>query len=186
MQKEYRIFIKNERYHQVKSFQVIFLAVMAISFIIAAYYRNDILNLLWPVLLCFTIFIALNQADFSRYKIFRSANFLGSGFLWAIAGAALLLTWWIALLVIIIAVMQLFVKKQYEITVSVQSIEIKTQPLKNIDWQALQNLVVKDELLTIDYKNNKIFQAEIIPARSNIGSEADFNDFCRLQLAAHS
>jgi hypothetical protein len=186
MQQQYRIIIKNERYHQVRVFQVIFLAVMAISLIIAAYYKNDVLNLIWPILLCFTIFIAVNQDDFSRWKFFRFNNFLASGFLWAIAGAALLLTWWMVLLLIIIAVMQLLVKKQYEIIVNVQSIEIKAQPPKSIDWQALQNLVIKDELLTIDYKNNKIFQAEIIPALSNIGSEADFNDFCRLQLAVHS
>ena len=87
---------------------------------------------------------------------------------------------------IIIALMQLVIKKQYKIIVDTQTIRVNTQPAKNIEWRALQNLVIKDELLTIDYKNNKLFQAEIIPSLSNVGSETEFNDFCRLQLAATS
>lgn len=185
MQQEYRIVIKNERYNYIRIFQIVFLAIMSIFFIIAAYYKNDIFAFTWPVLICFSIFIAQNQADFTRYKFFRITNFLESGFLWTIAGSILLFTWWIALLVILIAVLQLFIKKQYEIILTKQSVIIKAPPEKEISWQSLQNLVVKDELLTIDYKNNKIFQAAIIPELSNIGNEAEFNDFCRLQLASN-
>lgn len=185
MQNKYRIIIKNERYDQVRFFQVILLAVIAIVFIIAAYYENNIFSFIWPILLCFTIFFALNQQDFVRYKLFRFKNFLETGFIWAIIGSVLLLPWWITLLIIIIAILQGLVKKQYEIILDQQAIQINANPSKNIEWQALQNVVIKDELLTIDYKNNKIFQAEIIPALSTIGSEADFNDFCRLQLATH-
>ncbi|CAN5432903.1 hypothetical protein BH10BAC2_BH10BAC2_47490 [soil metagenome] len=186
MQQEYRIVVKNERYNHTRIFQLVFLAIMSVFFIIAAYYKNDMFAFAWPALICFSIFIAQNQADFPRYKFFRITNFLESGFLWAIAGSMLLLTWWIALLVIIIAVLQLFIKKQYEIIFTKEAVVIKAPPEKNVEWQSLQNLVVKDELLTIDYKNNKIFQAELIPALSNIGNEAEFNDFCRLQLAMHS
>ncbi|MEP6846734.1 MAG: hypothetical protein ABI861_12045, partial [Panacibacter sp.] len=104
MQQEYKITIKNERYNHVWLFQIIFLAVIAIIFGIASYYENNIFGLVWPVLLCFSIFFALNQADFARYKFFRMFNFVESAFLWAIAGSILLLTWWMAALVIIIAV----------------------------------------------------------------------------------
>jgi hypothetical protein len=185
MQQEYRIIIKNERYNRVRLLQVIFLAVIAIVFCVAAYYENDIFSFIWTILICFTIFFSLNQQDFVRYRLFRSKSLLESGFIWAIIGSMLLLTWWITLLIMIIAVMQGLVKKQYEVILDQQAIQINAKPPKNIEWQALQNIVIKDELLTIDYKNNKIFQAEIIPALSTIGSEADFNDFCRLQLAAH-
>lgn len=186
MQQEYRIVIRNERYKQIMLFQIVFLTVIAIVFSIMSYYKNDMFGLIWPIMICFSIFIALNQADFARYKFFRFNKFLESGFVWSIAGSMLLLTWWIALLVIIIAILQLFFRKQYEITISKDSVLIKAVPEKNIEWQLLQNLVIKDELLTIDYKNNKIFQAGIIPSLSNIVNETEFNDFCRLQLAAHS
>src|SRR4249920_3649535 len=115
MQQEYRIVIKNERYNQARLLQVIFLAVIAIVFIVAGYYENDIYSFIWPVLICFTIFFALNQQDFVRYKLFRFKNLLESGFIWAIIGSILLLTWWITLLIIIITVMQGLVKKQYEV-----------------------------------------------------------------------
>ena len=185
MQHEYRIIIKNERYQFVKIFQVVFLAVIAIVFSIACYFENDMYNFLWVALITFSLFIAINQEDFQRYKLLRSANFLQIGFLWAVAGAYFLLTWWITLLIAAISILQLFIKNQYEISVNEKFVFIKTFPQKNVEWQSLQNLVIKDDLLTIDYNNNKIFQAEINPMLSNIGNETEFNDFCRLQLQLH-
>jgi hypothetical protein len=184
MQQEYRVVIKNERYNQLRIFQLVFLTVMSVAFVAAAYYENQMPAFLWPMLTCISIFISINKADFNRYLFFRKINFPEWGFLWAVAGSIFLLTWWIALLVIAIAILQRFIKKQYEITFSPQAVIINASPQKIVEWPSLNNLVIKDELLTIDYRNNTILQAEIIPALSNIGNEAEFNDFCRLQLTA--
>jgi hypothetical protein len=54
-------------------------------------------------------------------------------------------------------------------------------PKKIIDWQDLSNLIIKDGLLTIDFKNNKIIQQQIADISSTI-DEKEFNDFCRQQL----
>lgn len=186
MQQAYKIIIKNERYKQVAVFQLVFLTMMAFIFIAAAYFEDNITGFLWPALLSMSIFLTVNKEDFKKFKFFRVTNFKESGFLWAIVGSVLLLDWWVALLVIAAAIIQLVIKEYYEIYIDNKSLEIHSYPRKNIAWNTLQNMVIKDGLLTIDYRNNKILQAEIIPALSNIGDEAEFNDFCRLQLAAHS
>jgi hypothetical protein len=142
-------------------------------------------NFLWIALITFSLFIAINQQDFQRYRFLRSADFLKLGFLWAVCGAYFLLPGWITLLIAIISILQFFVKDQYEISINEKLVFIKTFPQKNVEWQSLQNLILKDDLLTIDYSNNKIFQAEIVPQLSNIGNETEFNDFCRLQLKLH-
>ena len=54
-------------------------------------------------------------------------------------------------------------------------------PKKKIDWQELSNLMIKDGLLTIDFKNNRIIQQQIADISSTI-DEKEFNDFCRQQL----
>lgn len=48
-------------------------------------------------------------------------------------------------------------------------------------WQQLDNVILKDNLLTLDFKSNKIIQAEII-AINETGEEKIFNEFCVKQL----
>jgi hypothetical protein len=52
---------------------------------------------------------------------------------------------------------------------------------QRIEWSTLSNVILKDNVLTIDYKNNKLLQQEIDDSISLI-NEQEFNDFCRLQL----
>ncbi|OYY22402.1 MAG: hypothetical protein B7Y69_06810, partial [Sphingobacteriia bacterium 35-40-8] len=54
-------------------------------------------------------------------------------------------------------------------------------PKKHILWEELNNVVIKDGLLTIDFKNNKLLQKEI-QSGSNAKDEQDFNEFCRNKL----
>jgi hypothetical protein len=42
---------------------------------------------------------------------------------------------------------------------------------------------MKDGVLTIDFKNNKIIQQSIDEARSSV-NEKEFNEFCQKQLQA--
>ena len=48
-------------------------------------------------------------------------------------------------------------------------------------WAVLQNVVLKDGLLTIDFSNNKISQSPVTPKDTTL-DEKSFNQFCRQQL----
>jgi len=52
---------------------------------------------------------------------------------------------------------------------------------KTIRWNQLNNLILKDGLLSIDFKNNKLIQLTIDESK-NVINEQEFNDFCRQQL----
>jgi hypothetical protein len=52
-----------------------------------------------------------------------------------------------------------------------------------IEWSQLTNLVKKDDLLTLDFKNNRLMQVEIINADEV--PENEFNQFCLQQLDKH-
>jgi len=54
-------------------------------------------------------------------------------------------------------------------------------PARRIEWSELNNIVLKDGLLTIDFKNNKLLQSEIIESSAGL-NEQEFNEFCRKQL----
>ena len=183
MPQPYRIVINNDRYKYVKPFQVSVFILIAILLAFVSYYKKDYSGYLWPVLLVLSAVILLNEKRLQQYKFFRFTNFKESGFLWAIAGCLILISWWMALLVIALAMTQLLVKKHFEIIFNEEGFDFRSFPKTHKDWQQVQNIVLKDDLLTIDYRNNKILQVEIIPVYSNIGSEAEFNEFCREMLA---
>ncbi len=59
-------------------------------------------------------------------------------------------------------------------------IKQKVFPWRKHQWNELSNVVLKDNLLTIDFKSNKIIQGEI----ANIAiKEEDFNDFAKKQVS---
>jgi hypothetical protein len=49
-----------------------------------------------------------------------------------------------------------------------------------VEWGQLTNVIKRDDLLTLDFKNNKLMQVQII--NSNDVPENEFNQFCRQQL----
>lgn len=55
-------------------------------------------------------------------------------------------------------------------------------PQKKYLWKDVNNAVLKDNMLTLDFKNNKIIQKEI-DAEISDADEKDFNEFCREQLS---
>ena len=58
-------------------------------------------------------------------------------------------------------------------------IKQKNFPWKKYRWTELSNVVIKDNLLTIDFKNNKLIQEEIITGEVD---ETEFNSFVKKQL----
>lgn len=183
--KFYRLIIPNERYKYVKPFQVSILTVNAVLLAVVAFYQNELLNFTWTVLLLLSVLIVLYGEKLNRYRFFRKTNFSETGFLWAIAGWVFVGNLWIAFAVALAALAQGFVKKDYEYLFSVNEIEMNIFPHRTIHWYELQNVVLKDGVLTIDFKNNKINQSEISTQQSNSFNEAEFNEFCRSQLAAN-
>jgi hypothetical protein len=90
----------------------------------------------------------------------------------------------IALLYGVLALLERQIKFPEEIGFNKSGITINAIYKKHYEWNFINNIILKDGLLTIDYKNNKIFQKEIEEEVSPV-LEEEFNEFCRLQLRVH-
>ena len=53
-------------------------------------------------------------------------------------------------------------------------------PKKELEWNEFNNVILKDHILTLDFKNNKLIQAEI--EKSLEINEVIFNSFAQAQL----
>lgn len=72
-------------------------------------------------------------------------------------------------------------RRRLIITVSGEEVVYPTFPKKHFQWSELNNVVLKDDVLTIDCKNNKVYQ-HYIQHSEEYANETEFNDFCRKQL----
>jgi len=93
------------------------------------------------------------------------------------------LAWLPALVLTGIIIFARFVSKKKSIAVfSNEHISIsKSLFKKDHSWAEVANVVLKDHLLSIDFKNNHLLQLEVTPESYTI-DEAAFNQFCRQHL----
>jgi hypothetical protein len=83
----------------------------------------------------------------------------------------------ISFLFIAMAFLEKPVNVPQEIGFNNEGITFNSFPKRFIAWDKINNVVLKDDLLTIDYKTNKLFQREIDPG-TEASVEKEFNSFC--------
>ena len=86
-------------------------------------------------------------------------------------------------------IIPLFLERQIkfpeEIGFDDEGITINTFSKKFYPWSLINNVVLKDGLLTIDYKDNRLFQKEIEEQVTPV-LESEFNEFCHSKLEARN
>ena len=89
--------------------------------------------------------------------------------------------WWLTIILILFIVLDIVAQRKMVVTVTEKQIVLPYFPEKKTNWNEMSNVVLKDGLLTIDFKNNKLFQQLILNPDRDI-DEKEFNEFCRRQL----
>jgi hypothetical protein len=91
---------------------------------------------------------------------------------------------WIGLFFFVAAFLEYQTKRPLEIGFHYDRIVINTLIRQRHDWSAFNNIVLKDGLLTLDFKNNRLMQKEIADDEDeDDADEEEFNTWCRDQLA---
>jgi lipid-A-disaccharide synthase-like uncharacterized protein len=121
---------------------------------------------------------ALFTKRFTRYLHSFLIASLAISLYWALIGF-----WWIGILTSGIIILYVLSKRDLKVKVEGEKIYYPSFPAKSILWSDLNNLILKDGLLTIDFKNNKIIQQLIDESKTSV-DEKKFNEFCNQQLKA--
>lgn len=72
-------------------------------------------------------------------------------------------------------------KMPLEVGFTDKEIAINTLIRRRYQWSDFSNIVLKDDLLTLDFKNNRLLQRETIDEEGD-AEEDEFNLYCRQQL----
>ncbi len=112
----------------------------------------------------------------------RPVYYSSALFIAAIAWVTMPYLPWLFLPFAFLGIFERQAKMPLEIGFSDQSIVINSLIRRRYKWADFNNIVLKDDLLTLDFKNNRLLQRETIDEDGDAGEE-EFNDYCRQQLA---
>ena len=89
--------------------------------------------------------------------------------------------WWLTIMLFLFILLDFIAHKKLIVDVTDKNIIVPYIMQRTIDWSEVDNVILKDGLLTIDLRNNKLFQQLILNSDDDI-NEKEFNDFCLQQL----
>jgi len=174
----FTIVLKNEK---LKTYTVISWLIIALNFIAFVYVGISglakITNLPFfsaGLLLVIFIFRFIStREDFANDSLSLSFSI-------AIISWIVLQFYWAAVIILVLFLLQDISRRKLTVLVFEDRIIYPSFPKRTIEWKELNNVIIKDGMLTIDLKNNKVFQNEI----TSPASEIDFNEFCDAKLKA--
>lgn len=173
----YQFTLQQEKQSSYQRIELLVVVLHLITFIIYAITKLPG-NIVTPVLgiLAAGIYLLLyylNTQKESRSNLLELPIYLFALF-WLQEGVYLM-----SLLVFVFSCFATIFKKKITILADESRILYNSFPKKTFDWKSLNNVVLKDGMLTIDFKNNRIIQHLIEEKHID---ETAFNQFCVQQL----
>jgi hypothetical protein len=89
--------------------------------------------------------------------------------------------WWLTIMLFLFILLDFIAHKKLVVDITDKKIIVPYVLERTIDWSEVNNVILKDGLLTIDFRNNKLFQQLVLNSDDDI-NEKEFNDFCERQL----
>jgi len=94
---------------------------------------------------------------------------------------------WLCILLILLAFLEYQTKRPLEIGFDNDRVVINSLIRRRYDWSAFSNIILRDGLLTMDFKDNRLFQKEVVDEEDEDDADEDeFNDYCRARLEESS
>jgi len=113
----------------------------------------------------------------------RLPQLMGTALVFILLTYLFLQFWWAAGLILLLGFLYSITRRKLIVAVNDQQVVYPSFPRRHIAWADLNNLILKDGLLTIDFRNNRVAQNHVINGENdNSLNEAEFNEFCRRQL----
>ena len=88
---------------------------------------------------------------------------------------------WFTLLHLLLSFLDTISTSALHVSINKEGIIYPSFPEKKIAWEELQNVVLKDGILTIDFMNDTLLQA-YVDTDNTTTDETVFNQYCREQL----
>jgi hypothetical protein len=89
---------------------------------------------------------------------------------------------WVGAFFFLLAFLEYQTKRPLEIGFDQDRIVMNTLIKRRFDWTMFNNVILKDGLLTLDFKDNRLLQREVADEDEDDADEEEFNAYCRERL----
>jgi drug/metabolite transporter (DMT)-like permease len=178
MHYDYVVILKRENARKTDLVSVLLLIFSIISFCYTQI-RNGFNGFLTISVIFLFLGILVNIYSFRKKKEMQFRN-------WLLAAALFWLGMpyfqWMFLPFLIFAILEAQAKYPLEIGFYSEGIVLNSLFKKKFPWSSFHSVILKDGLLTLDFKDNKLIQKEVLDDDEPDAPEDEFNDYCQSKL----
>jgi hypothetical protein len=178
---QYVVTLKNTSRKYTDTFSLLLLIISALLFLREQYFSANIkIAYLFGGLAIAAIagWNIYQQKKNNKIVYYSSALFIA-----AIAWVTMPYLSWLFLPFALMGLFERQAKMPLEVGFTDTEIAINTLIRRRYKWTDFNNIILKDDLLTLDFKNNRLLQRETIDEEGD-AEEDEFNVYCRKQLAS--
>lgn len=178
---EFVLILKHDKIVSYRRSILAIIGLNLIYFVAQAIITNETMAVnrcLFLVIISFSLFITEYLLSKKKKKIFSAAIVVCALIIYIYLKIHF---WWAAAAMTLILLLYLFAIQVPIVHISADGIKLNIWVKRFLKWEQLNNLVLKDGLVTIDLKNNKLIQ-QYLDENSMPVNEKEFNDFCKKQL----
>jgi len=176
---QYVVTLKNTSQKYIDRFSLLLLLVSVVFFLREQYHSP---NIKIPFLFGSIAIAAVIGWNFYQQKN-KAINvyYNGALFLAAIGWVTMPYLSWLFIPFALLGLFERQAKRPLELGFTDSEIAINSLIRRRYKWADFNNIVLKDDLLTLDFKNNRLLQRETIDEEGDAG-EDEFNEYCREKL----
>ena len=175
---QFEITLKNEKIKSYRSIALIILLLNLAVFILMLFYDEYRYEAASSILLV-GIYIFMRLYFIKKYN---QGNYLDQVLLFVLAGCWFGLQYYYAVAaLVLLGVLYHLALQKLQILFSNEKVIKMNFPEKEYSWELFSNVIVKDNILTLDFKNNHILQAEIEQPKNL--DEKKFNAFAKTKIS---
>lgn len=137
---------------EVRTRNIILLGIMILFFALKNFFRKS-----------------ANLFGFHPYFLFMTLAWISRG------------DYWLAALTLLFDLLSAVALRKLVVVFSAGEVIYPSFPRRIIQWNELSNAILRDGLLTIDFRNNRLIQQYLVKG-SKAPDEKEFNEFCIRQL----
>ncbi len=177
---KYVVTLKNRNQKLIDRFSILIMCVSVILFIETLISSGEIdLALL---IISMVAIIAFATDIRKQLKTDQPSSFRNALLVTGIAWLAMPYSQWVAIPIIFLALIEKQSKFPLEIGFADDHVKMNSLFRRKYSWADFNHIVLKDGYLTLDLKNNKFIQLEVLDQEDDDGDEEEFNEYCLARL----
>jgi len=90
-------------------------------------------------------------------------------------------SWWIGWGYAMMAILERFAKRPFQFRFTREKVSTNSLPPKHYEWFEIANVMIRDNLFTLDLNNNKMLQRELETPIDEV-TQKEFNAYCKSLL----